>query len=123
MLSWVKRIVPFVAAFTLGLLVASLFVSIGLPRMKSKKNSCYDRNYEKYNNRTSAETAKEEAEKARQDAIQAQNEAFESRGESCRMKSRAERKMREAERKRTNKEKFENEIPPVPYAPIAPAVR
>ncbi len=45
LLGWVKRVVPFVLAFVLGLFVASFFVSISAPKMrferKYKRTNCF----------------------------------------------------------------------------------
>ena len=117
-LSWIKRIVPFLVAFALGLLIASFFITIGLPRIGMRRTACFERMRAE---REAMRAADEAAQNSRQRAIEAQNEAFRNRGESCRSRHLAERQARRnAEEMRFEDESFDDAIP---VAPIPPAPR
>jgi hypothetical protein len=73
MMSWIKRFVPFLLAFVLGLFVASFFVSVGLPKFNNyerrgwKRHSEYNcrMRYERDNLRFQLESQRRENERMR----------------------------------------------------------
>lgn len=68
---WVKRLVPFVLTFVLGLFIASFFISLTLPQFKFERRQKYNR----YCNMESQWRQQQE----RREAVRRQREAF--RGE------------------------------------------
>lgn len=64
MMSWIKRFVPFVLAFILGLFVASFFVTVGFPQVK------FDRSFR---HKRDAEIRRLQAER---EALQTERESF-----------------------------------------------
>ncbi len=100
LMSWVKRVVPFVLALTLGLFVASFFVSVGLPKVKYERRG-WKRHYEN-NCRMKAE----------RDVLRFRNEQLRRDNERMRDQLRNEW--------RFNRDFEHIEVPPPPSAPIAP---